>query len=134
MEYEVFERSSTRDEEPALAVVPDGRIALNAAASRLLERAGVRAVRILWDATRRGVALQGVKKGEKNSYSIVFSRGRSATISLKAFLRHIGWSSDRRQTIPVKWDPQQKMLEAEMPSRFIRTRGRKSTEQENTGS
>ena len=44
MAYEVFKRTGVRVEEPALSLVPDGRIALNAAAVRVLTQAGVKSV------------------------------------------------------------------------------------------
>jgi hypothetical protein len=117
--YETFERRVTRTEDPALSVLADGRIALNAAATRLFQGAGAMAVKILWDRAKCGIALQAVRKGDKNSYSIYFSRGRSAFISAKTFLPYIGWSSDRSQTVPARWNAQQKMLEAELPAQFI---------------
>ena len=130
MAYEAFERTSIRVEDPALTVAapPDGRIFLNAAASRLLKKAGVAFVRILWDKTTCGLGLLAVRKSDENSYAIVFSRGgRQAAMSAKAFLRHIGWSADRRQTIRATWDEGQKMLEAKLPPRFVRMRERKET-------
>ncbi len=134
MAYETFERSSFRVEDPTLSILPDGRIALNAAASRLFQGAGFKAVRILWDKHKCGIALQGVNKGDKNSYSLAFSRGRSASISPKAFLTYIGWISTKRQTLPARWEPKQKMLEAELPSKFVRNHEQKAMDQEtNTG-
>jgi hypothetical protein len=120
--YQTFERGTVRSEELSITVAPTGRILLNAASSRTLEDAGVRAVKILWDGDLYRIALQATKKNDKNAYSI--ARGgasRSSTVTVKAFLHYIGWSSDRRQTVPAKWDAQQKMLEAELPARFIKT-------------
>ena len=120
MAYETFERRSVRVEEPALTVRPDGRINLNAASSRVLDEAGVKAVRILWDKHTCGIALQAARKGAENAYAIAFGGGsRSSTVTLKAFLQYIGWSSDQRQTVPAKWDEQQRMLEATLPSQFV---------------
>jgi hypothetical protein len=105
------------------------------AAARLLEQAGVKAVRILWDKSTCGIALQAAKKGEQNSYSLVFGRkSRQATFSGKAFLRYIGWSSNHRQTVPARWDGQQKLLEAELTTRFVGVREKKEIQREaNTG-
>jgi hypothetical protein len=128
--YETFERNAVRVEDPMLSILADGRIALNAAASRLFQGAGVKTVRILWDKSRCGIALQGVSKDDKNSYTLSFSRGRSASISPKAFLNHIGWTSTKRQTVPAKWEPKQKMLEAELPSKFVRNSDQKGTDLE----
>ncbi len=124
MSYEMFERSSVRIEELALTVAPTGRIFLNAACGRALEGAGVRAVKILWDRENCKIALKAAQKGDKNAYSIAhYGDSRSSTVTAKAFLRYIGWNSDRRQTVRAKWDAQQKMLEAEVPPRFVKLRG-----------
>jgi hypothetical protein len=117
--YETFQRRITRTEDPALSVLADGRLALNAAATRLIQGAGVTAVKLLWDKAKCGIALQAAERGDKNSYSIYFSRGRSAFISAKTFLPYIGWSSNRSQTVPARWNAQLKMLEAELPTRFL---------------
>ena len=123
MAYETFERRSVRVESPMLSILGDGRITLNAAATRLFQGAAIKTVRILWDKNRCGIALQEVSKGDKNSYTLSFSRGRSASISPKAFLSYIGWTSTKRQTVPAKWEPRKKMLEAELPSKFVRNNG-----------
>ena len=133
MAYETFERTTVRVEEPALTVAPigDGRIALNAAACRLLKQSGVKMVKILWDKATCGIALQAARKSDTDAYSIAFGpQGNSASLSGKSFLRYIGWSSDRRQILPAKWDERQKMLEATLPSRFVGKGERKETKQE----
>jgi hypothetical protein len=131
--YETFERTTVRVEEPVLTVAPirDGRIALNAAASRLLEQAGVKAVKILWDKATCGIALQAARKSDTNAYSISFGdRVHQATLSAKTFLRYIGWSSDRRQTVSAKWNEQHKMLEATLPTQFVGKREKKEVKRE----
>jgi hypothetical protein len=127
--YETFERDSVRSDELSVTIAPTGRIFLNAATSRALEGAGVRAVKILWDKEFCRIALQATKKGERNAYSI--SRGgasRSSTLTAKAFLQYIGWSADRRQTVAAKWDTQRKMLEVELPAQFVKVSGDKQAE------
>lgn len=130
MAYETFERRAVRVENPALSVRPEGRIAFNAAASRLLENAGVRTVRILWDKATCGLALQAAPKGDRNSYSIAFSRSRSATLTAKQFLQYIGWSSAIRQTVPANWDEQRKMMEAKLPPKYVGSTARAKSEVE----
>jgi hypothetical protein len=123
--YETFERQSVRIEDPAVTVAPltDGRLSLNASAARLLKKAGITAVRILWDKATCGLAVQAAQKGTENSYSVVFGRGgRQAAFSAKAFLRYIGWSCDRRQTFRATWDEPGKMFEVKLPSRYVRVR------------
>jgi hypothetical protein len=131
--YETFERTTVRVEDPVITVCPirDGRIALNAAAARLLEQAGVKAVKILWDKTTCGIALEAARKSDPNAYLISLGdRVHQATLSAKTFLRHIGWSSDRRQTVAAKWNEQQKMLEATLPSQFVRLSEKKENTRE----
>jgi hypothetical protein len=128
MAYETFERKAVRVEEPAVTVRPEGRIAFNAAASRLLENAGVRTVRILWDKTTCGLAVQAAPKGDSNSYSVAFSRSRSATVTAKLFLQYIGWTSASRQTVPARWDEQRKMMEAKLPPKFVGSAARAASE------
>jgi hypothetical protein len=133
MAYEAFERTTARIDEPAISVAPssDGRIALNAAATRLFEEAGIQAVKILWDKTKCGIALQAAHKDDENSFSIVFGgRHSQATVTAKTFLKYIGWASDKRVTIRAKWDAQRKMLEAELPPRLVGMRDRNETEKQ----
>lgn len=120
MAYEPFDKLFARVDEPTIAIAPNGRIALNSASCRLLEQAGVEAVRILWDKEVNGIALQSARKADINSYSITFAKGyNAATLGSKSFLRYVGWSSKRRQVISAKWNAQQKMLEAKLPGEFI---------------
>src|SRR5271166_3756826 len=119
MAYETFERTSVRVSSPTLSVTRDGRIAVNAAASRLLAKAGAKAVRILWDKATCGIALQATQKNDKNAFAIAFTEGRSAIVAAKGFLKHIDWSADSRQTVSAKWNEQQKMLEAQLPANFV---------------
>jgi len=128
MAYETFERTAVRVENPTVSVAKEGRIAFNAAASRLLAKAGANAVRILWDKTTCGIALQAAQKGDKNAFSVAFSRGQSATITAKRFFEYIGWSATQRQTVPAEWDEKQRMLEAKLPARFVSSVARRAIE------
>jgi hypothetical protein len=70
MAYEVFKRTGVRVEQPALALTPDGRIALNATATRVLVEAEVKTVLLLWDSENHKVAIKPVPKGDKNAYTV----------------------------------------------------------------
>ncbi len=119
MAYQMYERLSVRVEDAALTFRPEGRIGINAAATRVLEKAGVKVVRLLWDQAANRVALQGAPMKDKNCYSIAFSKGRSASLTAKSFFRYIGWSSKRRQMVPATWNEKQGMLEATLPAEFV---------------
>lgn len=122
MAYEIFKRSIVRTEDLVLAIAPHGRIALNAACTRLFEAAHVEAVRILWDKERCGIALQATVKGQDDSYSVAFSRGRSASITVRSFFRHIDWTANKRVTLPASWDHELRVLKADLPPKFVGTK------------
>ncbi len=123
MAYETFERGFVRTGSPGMTVRPDGRFFFNAAASAVLRRSGVKAVRILWDSEKKKVAFQACEKGDKNAYSITFPKeGRSPGLTAKSFVRHIGWSAEARERVAVTWDEGNKMLEATLPAKFLSVR------------
>jgi hypothetical protein len=115
MAYELFKRTNTRVDVPTLTIVPNGRIRLNAAATRILVAAGVKSVLLLWDSDNRKLALKGVNKGDKNAFGVSTVRNTSGKISGKSFLGHIGWSAPRRETMAATWNPQEKMFEVTLP-------------------
>jgi hypothetical protein len=120
MAYEVFQRTAVRVEDPTLSLVPDGRIALNAAATRLFREAGVKFVVILWDKANQKVALKAAPKGDKNAYAVSDASGRKAgSITAKSFLSHIGWRAPRRETLSASWNEKDKTLEITLPRKYV---------------
>jgi hypothetical protein len=120
MAYEVFKRTAVRVEELSMSLVPDGRIALNAAAGRVLSGAGVKFVLLLWDKTDNKLALKAAPKGDKNAYAISIVRGRhSGSLRAKSLLTHIGWSAPKRTMLPATWHESEKMLEVTLPSKYV---------------
>jgi hypothetical protein len=120
MAYEVFKRTAVRVEEPSLSLVPDGRIALNAAAVRILTEAGVKSVLLLWDKTNNKVALKAAAKSDKNSYAVSIVRdSHSGSLRAKSFLGHIGWNAPKRTMLPATWNEKDKMFEIALPQEYI---------------
>jgi hypothetical protein len=120
MGYEIFKRTSIRVDEPALSLVPDGRIAFNAAAVRVLEQAGVKSVQLLWDSKNNRMALKAVPKGDKNAFAVSAVRNsHSASLRAKSFLIHIGWNAPKRTLFPATWDEKNGMFEIVIPQKFI---------------
>ncbi len=120
MAYEVFKRTGVRVEEPALSLVPDGRIALNAAAVRVLTQAEVKSVLLLWDKTNNRVALKAAAKGDKNAYAVSIVRdSHSGSLRAKSFLGHIGWSAPKRTLLPATWSEKERMFEITLPQEHI---------------
>ena len=122
MAYEVFKRTGVRVEEPALSLVPDGRIALNAAAVRVLAQEGIKSVLLLWDKTNNRVALKAASKGDKNAYAVSIVRDKhSGSLRAKSFLGHIGWSAAKRTMLPANWNERERMFEVTLPQEHIRS-------------
>ena len=120
MAYEVFKRTAVRVEEPSLSLVPDGRIALNAAAARILTEAGVKSVLLLWDKTNNKVALKAAAKSGKNSYAVSIVRdSHSGSLRAKSFLGHIGWRAPKRTMLPATWSEKDKMFEITLPQEYV---------------
>jgi hypothetical protein len=126
MAYELFHRTSIRVESPVLSIVPDGKIVLNAAATRALARAGVKQVVILWDKSNGRMAIKAATKADKNAFAV--SLGHSGSLRAKSFLMHIGWTATRRETLPASWNEGEKMLEVELPVKHFRTNGNHAAE------
>jgi hypothetical protein len=114
MAYEVFARTDVRSTSPALSILPDGRIGLNAPAARVFLEAHVRSVALLWDKANLKIALRAVPKGDKNAYAIFLAK-TSGSVRSKQFVAHIGWTATRRVTVPAVWNEKEKMMEASLP-------------------
>ena len=120
MAYEVYKRTAVRVDEPSLSLVPDGRIAFNAAAVRILTEAGVKSVLLLWDKTNNKVALKATAKNERNSYAVSIVRdSHSGSLRAKSFLNHIGWRAPKRTMLPATWNEKDKMFEITLPQEFV---------------
>jgi hypothetical protein len=131
MAYEVFMRSVVRVKQPTLSLVPDGRITLNAAATRALAEANVRFVLLLWDKASDKIAIKAAPKGDKNAYTVSFSHNRQASsLRAKLFMSHIGWSLPKRQMLPATWDKDNKLLEAVLPQGHFGLRKQRRLEAE----
>jgi hypothetical protein len=122
MAYEVFERTGVRVEAPALSITADGRMVINAAATRLLIEAGVKSVLLLWDKSNRRMAMKATKKGDKNAYAVSMSPGKySGSLRAKAFMAHIGWRAPRREMLLATWNAKEKMFELTLPEKYLRS-------------
>jgi hypothetical protein len=118
--YEVFQRTSVRVDVPVLSIVPGGRVAINAAACRILTQAGIKTVIILWDKDKCKMAVKAAPKGEKNSFTVTFAADlHSGTFAAKSFLQHIGWHATKRETLPTVWNASEKMFELSLPEKYV---------------
>jgi|SRR5215831_5157432 len=115
MPYQVFHKTATRVETPALTIRSSGRIAINAAATRILLAARVQSVLLLWDSANRKMALQAAPKGDQNAFRVSASRQNAGSVRAKAFLKHIGWKAAQPMRFTATWNDKEKMLEIKLP-------------------
>jgi hypothetical protein len=118
--YELFQRTSIRVDTPTLSIALGGRVAINAAACRLLVGAGIKTVVILWDKTKYRMAIKAAPKGEKNAFTVTFAKDyHSGSFVARSFFRHIGWHALKREGLATTWNGAEKMLEATLPPEFL---------------
>lgn len=116
MAYERFDKRSVRLGEPSFTIRTDGRIRLNADATRLLAAKAVTHVWIFWDASRSKLALKPTNSRDKAAYKVVFSKTQNMSeIGAKAFIRHLGWNSPRPFSTSVTWNTKEALLEGVEP-------------------
>lgn len=97
----------------------------NAAATRILMAAGIRAALLLWDKNTNKFAIKATSKGDKNAFAVTLAPGHSSgSLRAKLFLNYIGWRAPQREAVPITWNEKEKMLEAVLPSKFIGVRKR----------
>jgi hypothetical protein len=127
MAYEVFKRSAARVESPTLSIVPDGRIAVNAAMARLFVSLGIKSVLLLWDQANHKLAIKATHKGDKNAYAIsIAPTSHSGSMRAKSFLSYIGWNAPKREMMNATWNEKEKMFEATLPPEHLAEKARTS--------
>lgn len=111
-----------RVESPALSIVPDGRIMVNAAAVRILITTGIKSVLLLWDRANLKIAVKAAQKADQNAYAVtVVPGGHSGSIRARGFISHIGWKATRRQMLPAVWNERDRMFEVSLPAQHLRS-------------
>src|SRR5208282_169538 len=120
MAYEVFKRTGIRVEEPTVAITPRGTIVFNAAASRIMAGAGIRAVFLLWDKSANKLAFKSASRKDRDAFVVSLATGRSsASLKAKSFLTYIGWQAKKRESSPATWNEKERMLEITLPWQLI---------------
>jgi hypothetical protein len=118
--YEVFQRTRIRVGEPTISITPKGTVVFNAAASRLMAAAGIKALLLLWDKSTNKFAVMAALKSDKNAFVFSLTPGRSSgSLKAKSFLNYIGWQAKTRKSFPANWHEKTKMLEITLPSELI---------------
>jgi hypothetical protein len=121
MAYEVYARSRVRADAPTVSIRPDGRIAINAAATRILAAAGIKSVLMLWDKQSYRMAIKSASKSDKNAYVVSYApEGHSCTLRAKGFFSYVGWVAPQRETLPASWNESERMFEVMLPPAFLK--------------
>jgi hypothetical protein len=131
MAYEVYKRTRARVDVPTVSIMPDGRIAINAAGVRILAAAGIKSVLILWDRRNHKVAIKAAQKGDTNAFAVTISRRSSAILRAKSFLSFIGWGGAEREMLPATWSEREKMFEITLPLEHLGARKSRTPQAEN---
>ena len=121
MAYKVFDRTSKPLGNPVIAVLPDGRLALNAACARILRTAKAEALVLLWDSARLRIGFKISRKDDPNAFAISQGSG-SVTMRAKTFFDHIGWAGKKRESLPATWNEKEWMFEVPIPPRLLENR------------
>jgi len=120
MAYEVFKTTASKVDSPTLSIVPDGRIAINAAATRVFLDAGIKWVLLLWDAPNHRIALKATQKRDKNAHAVsIAPASYSGSLRAKSFLTYIRWKARKREMIPAVWNEKERMFEATLPPEHL---------------
>lgn len=116
MAYEVFTRKTSRVGSPMVTLSILGRISLNKAATRTLEKDATEFVILLWDREARSIGIRPITKKDPRAYRVSYGKkGNGAGFSAKTFLDHIEYSPDQTRSFPVEWNDQENMFEVQIP-------------------
>ena len=124
--YEVFTRKTPRSGSPVMSFSKIGQIAFNQSAARILQKATLEYVLLMWDADQRKVALKSTgNKKDQRAYRLRYAdKGNGASFSCKTFMDHIGIDYSERRGLPIEIDPDQEMfLQVKIPETFFKKKG-----------
>lgn len=104
-----------------LTVTKLGRIALNKSATIRLEKDAVEFVILLWDQDSRKIAIRPITKKDPRAYRVSYGqKSNGAGFSAKTFLDFIEFDFTQSRNMPVEWNEQENMYEAQVPTEFFK--------------
>jgi len=121
--YEVYTRKTPRSISPVMSFSKIGQITFNQGAARILQKATVETVLLLWDAEERKIALKSTSnKKDQRAYRIRYAdKGNGASFSAKTFMDYIGLDYSERRGMPIEINPDEEMfIEAKVPDSFFK--------------
>ena len=125
MPYEVYTRTRIRAGSPSVTITTLGRISLNTAATRFLEKKEAKFLMLLWDAEAKRIALKVATEPSKTSYTISYGvKGNGAGFSAKTFLDHIGYDQSKTSSFNADWNEPEEMFEVQLSPEAFHPNGR----------
>jgi hypothetical protein len=107
---------------PTITFTALGRISLNSAATRTLEREAVEFVLLAWDKDRQMVAIRPTRKKDTRTYHVSFGKkGNSAGFSAKTFMDYIRFDYSETRTMSAVWNESENQLEAKIAPEHLKS-------------
>lgn len=120
MGFEIFTRKVVRISSPTITFTALGRISLNSASTRILEKDATEFVLLLWDKEQKTMAIRPTRKKDTRTYRVCYSkRGNSAGFSAKTFADYIGLDLTETRTTTASWNDAESQLEAKIPDEYL---------------
>ena len=123
MPYEVFTRKTPRMGTPTVSFSKIGQIAFNQSATRILQKAAIESILLLWDPAEGKLALKSTtNKKDVRAYRLRFNdKGNGASFSAKTFLDYAGIDYSERKAVTIEINPDLEMfLEVKIPETLMK--------------
>jgi hypothetical protein len=123
MPYEVFTRKTPRLGTPMVTFSKIGQVAFNQSAARILQKAAIESILLLWDASDNKLALKSTSnKKDVRAYRLRYNeKANGAGFSAKTFLDHAGIDYSERKPLTIDINPDMEMfLEVKIPESMMK--------------
>jgi hypothetical protein len=123
MPYEIFTKKTPRMGNPIMSFSKIGQITFNQTAARILQKAAIENMLLMWDSVEGKLALKSTSnKKDLRAYRIRYNeKGNGASFSAKTFLDYVGIDYSTRRPIPIDINPDSEMfLEAKLPEECLK--------------
>ncbi|MDP2996498.1 MAG: hypothetical protein Q8N47_03355 [Bryobacterales bacterium] len=121
MAFEIFSRKVRRLASPQVTLTTLGRIALNKAATVILEKQAVENVILLWDIETKRFAIRPISKKDSRAYRVHYGKkGNGAGFSAVTFLDHIGYNGrNESRSFSADWNEEEGMFLVSMADEVL---------------
>jgi len=111
MSFELFSGKRSHGGPPAVTITKNGMFVINSTAlSKHIKPHHY--VEVYWDKDLRKVGLKPIAKRSEKAYNLHFSaKGKVASMSASAFLKHIEYGSKPTSSFPANWNEGAGLLE-----------------------